>query len=205
MSPKLSWLFLGLLGWDVFVLRWFSEKFFIAKILGDTGLVIKKKYSPRCSFSFSFLKFAKLITLVKLSSSCPWNKQIKTKWWTREVNHSSNGGIGRESTKHGRGKSMYYTKLIVKALNVSNRTMWKILKLQCFYSYHSQRVQSLIPADFSLRIANCFCICKSVYWRWFCLAMNQIFQEIRSFHINNVIMRKIHMRYLNGVFNNNFH
>lgn len=85
------------------------------------------------------------------------------------------------------------TRKISNTLNVSNKTVWKILKDNLLYPYHMQRVQALIPTDFPPRIAFC---------QWLLTTLVQIPQlltlilftdeanfsrnAIRNFHNNHV-------------------
>ena len=47
------------------------------------------------------------------------------------------------------------TRKIAEVLNISNGTVWKILRENMLYPYHIQRVQALLPTDFPPRIEFC--------------------------------------------------
>lgn len=47
------------------------------------------------------------------------------------------------------------TRNIADEVNVSNKTVWNILKDNLLYPYHIQRVQHLLPTDYPLRIQYC--------------------------------------------------
>lgn len=47
------------------------------------------------------------------------------------------------------------TRKIGNELNVSNKTVWSVLKSYSLYPYHTQRVQTLLPRDFPARLNFC--------------------------------------------------
>lgn len=54
------------------------------------------------------------------------------------------------------------TRKIAKALNVSNKNVWKFLKQEMFNPYHIQRVQALLPDDYFSRITFCQCFLQKL-------------------------------------------
>lgn len=115
-----------------------------------------------------------------------------------------NGGAGRPRTartvdleedvldmiEEDRGTS---TRKIANALNVSNGTIWHILKENLLYPFHIQRVQALLPTDFPPRIAFCqWLLQKMVQIPQFLMLIlftdeaNFSRNAIRNFHNNHV-------------------